>query len=128
MSAHLYTDKARTGPKADAAGELAAGAARVGGAEVACPGGMSLDEYSDRVAAELHRRIDLQRALIGRLLAGGAATGGGAACPLVACPRLSKIEVALRETIEVLDETRSAFRSKRLEVLRKKLIGVLSGR
>jgi hypothetical protein len=89
---------------------------------------MSLDEYSDRVAEELHRRIDLQRALIGRLLAGVAAPGAGVTCPLVACPRLSKVEEAVREAIEVLEETRSAFKSKRLEVLRKKLIGVLSGR
>jgi hypothetical protein len=89
---------------------------------------MSLEEYADRVAEEMHRRIDLQRALIGRLVAEGTVSGAGATCPLVACPRLSTIEGALKETIEVLDETRSAFKSRRLEVLRKKLIEVLSGR
>jgi hypothetical protein len=89
---------------------------------------MSLEEYADRVAEEMHRRIDLQRALIGRLVAEGTVSGARAMCPLVACPRLSTIEGALKETIEVLDETRSAFKSKRLEVLRKKLIEVLSGR
>jgi len=33
--------------------------------------------------------------------------------------------VAIRDTIEVLEETRKAFKSKRLEVLRKKLTSVL---
>lgn len=128
MSAHVCTGQERGGPAIGAADESAGNAVRPGGTGIACPGGMSLDDYSDRVAEELHRRIDLQRALIGRLLAGAAASGAAATCPLVACPRLSKIEEALRETVAVLDETRSAFKSKRLEVLRKRLIEVLSGR
>lgn len=99
-----------------------------GDTAIACSAGMSLDEYSGRIAEEMHRRIDLQRALIGRLLAEGAGSGPRESCPLVTCPRLSMLEGAMRETIEVLDATRSAFRSKRLEVLRKKLIEVLSGR
>lgn len=122
MTAHLCVGRGGGAPGADAAREPG------GGAGIACPGGMPLDEYSDRVAEEMHRRIDLQRALIGRLLAGAATPGGGAACPLVACPRLTRIEQVLRDTIEVLEETRSAFRSKRLELLRKQLIEVLSGR
>jgi hypothetical protein len=88
---------------------------------------MPLEEYSDRVAEELHRGIDLQRALIGRLLAGGPGPEDGVTCPLVVCPRLARIEGVLRETIDVLEETRSAFKSKRLEVMRKRLMEVLAG-
>lgn len=60
-------------------------------------------------------------------------TGGGDAldrqayCPLVDCPRLSRLQAALRETIEVFEETRSSFKSKRLEVMRKRLIDILAG-
>lgn len=95
---------------------------------VACPGGMSVEEYAGRIAEEMHRRIDLQRALIARLLAEGSHSGAPGTCPLVVCPRLSKIEETLKEAIEVLDQTRSAFKSRRLELLRKKLTDVLSDR
>lgn len=128
MSAHacagMKSDVARsvTGTGTDRVGR------NPGDTAIACPGGMSLDEYSDRIAEEMHRRIDLQRALIGRLLTEGAGSSPRESCPLVACPRLSMLEGAMRETIDVLDETRSAFKSKRLEMLRKKLIEVLSGR
>ena len=99
-----------------------------GAGTAACPGGMSVEEYAGRIAEEMHRRVDLQRALIVRLLADGLPVGAWGTCPLVGCPRLSKIEEAVKEAIEVLDETRRAFKSRRLEVLRKKLTDVLSDR
>jgi hypothetical protein len=46
---------------------------------------------------------------------------------LVDCERLSRLQAALQETIEVLEETRSSFKSKKLEVHRKKLIDILAG-
>lgn len=44
------------------------------------------------------------------------------------CPKRSREAVlkdALKETIEVLEESRKAFKSKRLEVLRKRLTQIL---
>ena len=37
----------------------------------------------------------------------------------------ARLEEAVKETIEVLEQTRKPFKSKRLEVLRKKLMHVL---
>ncbi len=49
-------------------------------------------------------------------------------CPLIDCPRLARLTTAVQETIEILEETRSAFKSKRLEAMRKRLIDILAGR
>jgi hypothetical protein len=37
----------------------------------------------------------------------------------------NKLKEAIKETIEVLEQTRKAFKSKRLELLRKRLTQVL---
>jgi len=91
-------------------------------------GDMGVEEYVDRIAEEMHERVEFQRRLFKQVLAGG---GDGserqAYCPLVDCKRLSKLQAVILETIEVLDETRSSFKSKRLEVMRKKLIDILAG-
>jgi len=42
-------------------------------------------------------------------------------CALVKCPRLEAYETALRGTIEVLQKTKSAFKSKELAALRERL-------
>jgi len=90
---------------------------------------MRVDEYIDRIAEEMHERVEFQRRLFKQVLAGGgSALDRQAYCPLVDCKRLSRLQAAVQETIEVLDETRSSFKSKRLEVMRKKLIDILAGR
>ncbi len=43
-----------------------------------------------------------------------------------ACPYKQKLKETLLETIQVLEESRKAFKSKQLEALRKKLIEVLA--
>ncbi|MBA2293294.1 MAG: response regulator [Gemmatimonadales bacterium] len=43
------------------------------------------------------------------------------ACQLINCPRGSQLHNALREVIDVLEETKSSFKSKQLADLRKKL-------
>ena len=91
-------------------------------------GDMGVEEYVDRIAEEMHERVEFQRRLFKQVLAGGGnALDRPAYCPLVDCPRLSRLQAALRETIEVFEETRSSFKSKRLEVMRRKLIGILAG-
>lgn len=42
------------------------------------------------------------------------------------CPHKQKLKETLLETIQVLEESRKAFKSKQLEALRKKLIEVLA--
>ena len=46
------------------------------------------------------------------------------------CPKRSRersLEKAIKEAIDVIEESRKAFKSKKLEVLRKKLTSVLIG-
>jgi CheY-like chemotaxis protein len=57
--------------------------------------------------------------LLGRALAGREPQGHP--CQLVNCPRGAQLQEALRETIAVLEETKSSFKSKRLAILRRKL-------
>ena len=85
-------------------------------------------EYVDRIAEEMHERVELQRRLIREVLSDrGSVPERRTYCPSVDCERLSRLKAAVGETIAVLDETRSAFKSKRLEVMRKKLIDTLAG-
>lgn len=42
------------------------------------------------------------------------------------CPYKQRLKDTLLETIQVLEESRKAFKSKQLETLRKKLIKVLA--
>ena len=49
------------------------------------------------------------------------------ACRLMNCPRLAAMESEVREAIEVLMRTKSAFKSKELAELRKRLTQVLYG-
>ena len=46
-------------------------------------------------------------------------------CDLLECPRKPLVQAALRETIEVLEETKTKFKSKQLMTLRTKLEGFL---
>ena len=91
-------------------------------------GDMGIEEFVDRMAEEMHERVEFQRRLFKQVLAGGGnALDRPAYCPLVDCPRLSRLQAALRETIEVFEETRSSFKSRRLEVMRRRLIDILAG-
>jgi len=47
-------------------------------------------------------------------------------CLMLHCPCRQKLRRTVSEAIEVLEETRRAFKSKQLEQLRKKLVGVLA--
>ena len=89
---------------------------------------MGIEEYVDRIAEEMHERVEHQRRVFRQVLAGERdASGPTAYCTLVECERLSRLQAALQETIEVLEETRSSFKSKKLEMHRKKLIDILAG-
>jgi len=49
------------------------------------------------------------------------------ACHLLNCPKLTALTNALNETIDVLEETKTAFRSKKLGELRQKLEELVKG-
>ncbi|MFO0981677.1 MAG: hypothetical protein U1E76_07980 [Planctomycetota bacterium] len=48
-------------------------------------------------------------------------------CQLLSCPRLNEVHVQLGEAIDVLERTKSSFRSKELGQLRKKLEALAAG-
>lgn len=80
----------------------------------------------NRSAEELHQKIDMQRYLITTLLE--KQMGDETVKQLVLPTNSSNeniLKQAIMETIDVLEESRKAFKSKRLEVLRKKLTQVL---
>lgn len=56
---------------------------------------------------------------LGRALSGG--TVEQRPCQLMNCPRGAQLQQAVRETIEVLEQTKSAFKSKQLGELRHRL-------
>lgn len=93
-----------------------------------CEQEMSFDSISRRID-ELGRRIDEYNRLVARMvnpgLAEAPAIGGERSAPRPALIRETRLKEAIRETIEELEESRKAFKSKRLEDLRKKLTRVL---
>ncbi len=80
----------------------------------------------DRSAEELHQRIDMHRCLMTTILDQRVGDGTLKRLSLSSCsPVETRLKEALSETIEVLEQTRKAFKSKRLEALRKRLTQVL---
>jgi len=78
-------------------------------------------------AEDLANGIDTHRCLLASLVGGDA--GRCEMKPLFThCPLRSReqtLREAIKEAIDVLEESRKAFKSKRLEALRKKLTDVL---
>ena len=80
----------------------------------------------DRSTDELHQRIEMHRSLMDTILEQKVGDGTLKSLSLSACsPVETRLKEALSETIEVLEQTRKAFKSKRLEALRKRLTHVL---
>ena len=80
----------------------------------------------DRSAEEIHQRIDMHRYLMATILDQSVGDGTLKRVSLSSySPVETRLKEALSETIEVLEQTRTAFKSKRLEALRKRLTQVL---
>ena len=80
----------------------------------------------DRSAEELHQKIDMHRYLMTTILEQRVGDGNIKQISLpFYSPDEGRLKEAIRETIEILEESRKAFKSKRLEALRKKLTLVL---
>ena len=80
----------------------------------------------DRSAQELHKKINIHRYLMTTILNQRVDDG---IIKRISLPSYSadegRLKEAIQEAIEVLEESRKAFKSKRLEVLRKRLTQVL---
>ena len=80
----------------------------------------------DKSAQELHEKIDMHRYLMTTIL--DQRVGDGI-IKQISLPSYSadegRLKEAIHEAIEVLEESRKAFKSKRLETLRKRLTQVL---
>ncbi|MHB9031174.1 MAG: hypothetical protein ACYC9O_20600 [Candidatus Latescibacterota bacterium] len=77
-------------------------------------------------AEELQRKAEEHQRLIAAAIERDDIKGVLDACPLFDCPHKRRLRETLGEAISVLEDTRKAFKSRQLEILRKKLIGVLA--
>jgi hypothetical protein len=79
----------------------------------------------EKSTQDLHDRVNMQQHLLLTLL--GQVKEGCPLdlCPLVDCPHRRLLCRVLTETIEVLEETKKAFKSKKLEGLRRRLMDIL---
>ena len=85
-----------------------------------------LAEIIDRSTEDLHNRIDMQRHILTTIIE--KKIKGSEICPdciFSDCSYKKRLGEVLTETIEVLEDTKKAFKSKRLEALRKRLTQVL---
>lgn len=82
-----------------------------------------------RSSATLQRQMAAHHALVARLIEQGPEADLDSLCEEGAPDEedcAERLRAALLEAIEVLEGTRKAFKSKQLEMLRKKLIGILA--
>lgn len=100
---------------------------------------MTVQEALRQSAEELQTRAEAHRRLLAQAME-GSRTGPGIdpsrasasfkrlndECLLMDCPHRRRLRETLVEAIMVLEGTRKAFKSKQLEALRKKLLGVLA--
>jgi len=82
-------------------------------------------EIIDKSTEELHQRIDMHRYLMATILDKKVSENRLHNVVLPSTHRELRFKEAIGEAIEVLEETRRAFKSKRLEALREKLTQVL---
>ncbi|MBZ5561780.1 MAG: hypothetical protein LAP13_05105 [Acidobacteriia bacterium] len=89
-------------------------------------GKIDLREYVAEIAKELTERIEHQREVLDNFLTEQQRQGHPIDyCPLIDCHPKQRLRDGIGEAIAVLEETRSSFKSKRLEDLRRKLEALL---
>lgn len=81
----------------------------------------------DKSTEDLHSRIDMQRHILTAVIE--KKIKKAEICPdcvFADCPHKKRLREVLTEAIGVLEETKKAFKSKRIEALRKRLMQVLT--
>jgi hypothetical protein len=86
---------------------------------------MTVREALTQSAEDMLRNAEAHRRFLADAMSG---SGGIEAdeCFLFDCPHRRKLRETLALVVRELDETRKSFKSKRLEALRKRLLGVLA--
>jgi hypothetical protein len=84
-----------------------------------------LKKLIERSTQDLHHRVDMQQHMLLSILGQIKEECPVDLCILLDCPYRRLLRQVLVETIKVLEETKKAFKSKRLESLRKRLTEVL---
>jgi hypothetical protein len=81
----------------------------------------------DTNTKDLHNRIDMQRHILTAVIEKNIKrTEICPDCIFSDCPHKKRLRDVLTEVIGILEDTKKAFKSKRLEILRRKLIQVLT--
>lgn len=87
---------------------------------------MTLREALIQSAHEIQRRLKEHRHLLDQAVCQETQCSSLNVCLISNCPHKRKLKEVLIETIEALERTRSAFKSKQLEQLRRKLTRLLA--
>ena len=90
-----------------------------------CTKKRDLIQIIDKSTEELHQKIEIHRYLITTILDKKISEKRFNHTILPNSHRELRLKETIKETIEILEETRKAFKSKKLEVLRKKLTQIL---
>lgn len=89
-------------------------------------GKLDYRDYVTQVSQELAERVEHQRIAMLKMVDQHQRDGKSIEyCPLVDCEPIKVLREGLREAVSVLEETRSSFKSRRLEELRLKLEALL---
>ena len=83
-------------------------------------------EVIRRSAEQLRLHVERHLGLLLSMTEQDLAAAEASFCPRLDCPHERKLRRTLIETIETLERTRKAFKSRQLETLRKKLIRALA--
>ncbi len=79
----------------------------------------------ERSTHDLHDRVNMQQSVLLTILGKIKNPTSFEHCSMADCPHKKLFHRVLLETIEVLEETKKSFKSKRLEELRKRLMEAL---
>ncbi len=88
---------------------------------------IDIRDYVTEISRELTERIAHQREVLLKFVEDSRQQGRSIDyCPLINCQSNKRLREGLREAIQVIEETRRSFKSRRLEELRLRLEAILA--